>query len=59
MGETKAFHKPKQIKKLGYEVESVLLSMDWLVQGIKLEDTAELNTWMDPGCSPGQGLVSW
>ena len=30
--EINAFHKPKQIKRFGYELESVVLSNDQLIQ---------------------------
>ena len=41
--EVKAFNKPKQIKKMGYEVEGVLLSNDRLTQGMDFLQTAELD----------------
>ena len=39
----RAFNKPKQIKKMGYEVEGVLLSKDRLKQGMDFVQTAELD----------------
>ena len=41
--EVKAFNKPKEIKRLGFEVEGVLLSKDRLVQGMDFMETAELD----------------
>ena len=41
--EVKAFNKPKQVKKMGYEVEGVLLSNDRLMQGMDFLQTAELD----------------
>ena len=41
--EVKAFNKPKEIKRLGFEVEGVLLSRDRLVQGMDFMETAELD----------------
>jgi hypothetical protein len=40
---TQEFNKPKQIKKMGYVVEGVLLYNDRLTQGMDFVQTAELN----------------
>ena len=39
----KAFHKQKELNKMSYEVEGVLLSRDRLLQGMDFMETAELD----------------
>jgi hypothetical protein len=40
--EVKAFHSAKEVKRMGYEVEGVLLSRDRLIQGMDFLETAEV-----------------
>ena len=42
-GTEEAFHKAKEVSKMGYEVEGVIMSRDRLLQVMDFQETAELD----------------